>query len=103
MVWFGRHPLAYAIYVPAALVGLLAPHVGQFAAGSGGTQTAAKAAVPIAAVAINGRANGHAAVPILPPSRLAVALLGWVSCWKIFYSNRLLGVRVHYIHTKGVA
>lgn len=31
MVWFGKHSVAYVIYVPAAVAGLLLPHAWAFA------------------------------------------------------------------------
>ncbi len=46
MVWFGRHPIAYAIYVPPALVGMLVPMLLHSGPGSFQLLGSAEAAPP---------------------------------------------------------
>ena len=60
MVWFGKHSVAYVIYVPAAVAGLLIPYAWAFASGAA-EQSAAGAMAglsPAPSQAAEGQ-NGH--------------------------------------------
>jgi len=78
MVWFGKHFVAYAIYVPAALFGLLLPYAGisspamlPMPATNGGTTTGGATS--------GGAALAPASALLARRRALPAALLGWAA------------------------
>lgn len=66
MVWFGKHSVAYVVYVPAALAGLLLPYAGVFTrsvaertAASAFSNALASHGFKLVQATVIGQTNGH--------------------------------------------